>query len=300
MKTIKDLKDEARRAEDGKSFTDRLVVKVDWFENEARFIQALGKSIRDAVVSDESGHIKMTLWDELATQVKEGDLLTITNPVVTTDSTGGFTLGTKKDGSVTYVPAAGGPEKVVAAMHEEELVAKKVVDELFEKERAKKVVEPKPVQGATPEKVDLESYGGKSAEIMKMLEKLPRGPQPSPELEPVPKPEPPVAPAEPEQPEQQPPLAEKETHETPEVPRIAYFFEVTLGDEKKFITLTPAELGNYERDYVRVVRERVARIKEAGLTADLAEKYVPHFDVWLKKRVILDRFADKIERHKIG
>ncbi|MBS3133115.1 DNA-binding protein [Candidatus Woesearchaeota archaeon] len=80
---------------------------------EARMFNKFGKEgrVANAVLKDESGQIKLTLWNEQADQVKQGSKVTIKNGYVN-EWQGEMQLTTGKFGQLEVLPEAGQVEEV--------------------------------------------------------------------------------------------------------------------------------------------------------------------------------------------
>ena len=78
MTAIKDLQDGMKRV----SVEAKVVEKSDVREVRSRFKDETYKIV-DAVVADESGSIKLTLWNEQIDQVNVGDNIKIENGYIT-------------------------------------------------------------------------------------------------------------------------------------------------------------------------------------------------------------------------
>src|SRR3989344_3492806 len=80
---------------------------------EPRNFNKFGKEgkVADATIKDDSGQIKLTLWNEQVDKVKEGDTVTIKNGYVG-EWQGGLQLSTGKFGTLEVVPSAEKVEEV--------------------------------------------------------------------------------------------------------------------------------------------------------------------------------------------
>ena len=78
MVAIKDLQDGMKRV----SFEAKVVDKGDPREVKSRFKDETYRIV-DAVVADESGSVKLTLWNEQIYQINVGDNIKIENGYVT-------------------------------------------------------------------------------------------------------------------------------------------------------------------------------------------------------------------------
>jgi replication factor A1 len=92
---IKDLRDGAKRV----NVEAKVVEKGDVREVKSKFNDATYR-IADAVVADESGSIKLTLWNEQIEQINVGDNIKIENGYVTSFK-GEIQLNVGKFGKLT-------------------------------------------------------------------------------------------------------------------------------------------------------------------------------------------------------
>jgi replication factor A1 len=92
---IKDLRDGAKRV----SVEAKVVEKGDIREVKSRFGDATYRIV-DAVIADETGSIKLTLWNEQIEQVNVGDNVKIENGYVTSFK-GEIQLNVGKFGKLT-------------------------------------------------------------------------------------------------------------------------------------------------------------------------------------------------------
>ncbi len=92
---IKDLRDGAKRVD----VQAKVVEKGDVREVKSRFNDATYRIV-DAVVADETGSIKLTLWNEQIEQVNVGDNIKIENGYVTSFK-GEIQLNVGKFGKLT-------------------------------------------------------------------------------------------------------------------------------------------------------------------------------------------------------
>jgi replication factor A1 len=92
---IKDLRDGAKRV----SIEAKVVEKGDVREVKSKFNDATYRIV-DAVVADETGSIKLTLWNEQIEQVNVGDNIKIDNGYVTSFK-GEIQLNVGKFGKLT-------------------------------------------------------------------------------------------------------------------------------------------------------------------------------------------------------
>jgi replication factor A1 len=92
---IKDLRDGAKRVD----IAAKVVEKGDAREVKSRFNEATYRIV-DAVVADETGSIKLTLWNEQIEQVNVGDNIKIENGYVTSFK-GEIQLNVGKFGKLT-------------------------------------------------------------------------------------------------------------------------------------------------------------------------------------------------------
>jgi len=93
------------------------VTEVD----EPRTFNKFGKDgrVANAVLKDESGHIKLTLWNEQIDQIKQGSKVTIKNGYVN-EWQGEMQLTTGKFGTMEVVPGAETVQEVKEAPKEED------------------------------------------------------------------------------------------------------------------------------------------------------------------------------------
>src|SRR4030042_3185203 len=95
MTTIKDLNDGMKRV----SVEAKVVEKGDAREVKSKFKDETYRIV-DAVIADETGRIKFTLWNEQADQVNVGDNIKIENGYVTSFK-GEIQLNVGKFGKMT-------------------------------------------------------------------------------------------------------------------------------------------------------------------------------------------------------
>ncbi len=97
MTAIKDLHDGQKRV----SVEAKIVEKGDVREVRSRFKDETYRIV-DAVVADETGSIKLTLWNEQIEQVNVGDNIKIDNGYITSFK-GEIQLNVGKFGTLTIV-----------------------------------------------------------------------------------------------------------------------------------------------------------------------------------------------------
>ena len=107
-----------------------LVVTVKEI-SEPREFEKFGKAgkVANAMVGDETGTIKMSLWNEQIDQIKVGDKLLVKNGYVS-EWQGEMQLGTGKFGSLEVVENALSEEKVKEeVLQEKEPVVEETIEE---------------------------------------------------------------------------------------------------------------------------------------------------------------------------